>query len=177
MVDLRGYNFTREEPPVRIIVLLTGVTAAAALVAFWGTFDLAKGIYAIVYLAVTVAWYVFFQVRLLCTNCVYYNERCPRGLGKVAPHLFRRDSGAAVIGGKLAMVFWPYWFIGVPVVGFALALVSHFRWTTFVYGVVFGVAAGATAYVQRRFCLTDCACNVYFVRSPALQPKPPGGEE
>ncbi len=148
------------------VILVNAVFAAAPLVAFWGTFDFLGGVYASVYLAVTAAWYIFIQVRLLCTNCFYYNKTCPRGLGKIAPQLFRRDSGAPGVGNKLARIFWPYWYFGVPALAFVVLLISRFRWQTVGFAAAFAATGTASALVNRRWCCGSCYNREACARSP-----------
>jgi hypothetical protein len=148
------------------IILVNLATIAAALVGFWGTFDFLGGVYASVYLAVVAAWYIIIQVRFLCASCYYYNKPCPRGLGKIAPHLFRRDSGAPAIGNKLARIFWPYWYFGLPALGFAALLLFHFRWLTVFFAAAFAVTGAVSAVVNRQWCCRECHNSVTCARSP-----------
>jgi len=150
------YLFGRDTFPPRTVVFVSIATVLPALIGFWGTFDLIKGIYASVYLIGVIAWYLLIQVKLRCTNCRYYNKLCPRGLGKLAPHLYRADTGAPALGGKLARWFWPFWFAGLPTLGFLLLIAFDFSWTTLVFAGVFAVTAPTYFIIERRFCCAEC---------------------
>jgi hypothetical protein len=145
---------------------VTAGTAAPPLIGFWGTFDLGRGIFATVYLAVCLLWFIVIQTKLVCTNCAYYDKVCARGLGKLAPLLYRQGTGLDVWGGRLGRVFWPYWYAGVPLLGFALLLIFRFSWATLIFAAVFVVAAALSLIINRTQCCTNCLVRNLCLRSP-----------
>jgi hypothetical protein len=165
------YVFGRDTFPPRTVVLVSAATALPALIGFWGTFDLIKGIYASVYLIGVIAWYLLIQVKLRCANCRYYNKLCPRGLGKLAPRLYRADTGAPALGGKLAKWFWPLWFAGLPALAFLLLLAIDFSWTTLVFAGAFAVTTPVYFIIERRFCCAECLNRGTCLRLQSLLQK------
>ncbi len=154
------YGIDRENYGGKTVALVSVAAAIPALIAFWGTFDIARGVFAVTYFAVILCWYILLRPMLICVNCHYYGKTCLYGLGKVAPLVFRRDIGNDVWGIRLGRFFWPYWYIGVPALGFAFLLVSNFEWRTVVYAGVFGGASVAYFLIDRSFYCGDCLCRL-----------------
>lgn len=149
-MDRYGSRTSSDVYSAKAVAVLTAAITVAAVAGFWATFDLFKGIYASVYLAVCALWYLLLQTKLRCVNCRYFDRTCGRGLGRIASLLFRADSGSELWGARLARVFWPYWFFVVPTLGIIYILVFHFTWLELIYGAVFGVAAVSAFIVDWR---------------------------
>lgn len=160
------YPFGRASYPARTVVLVTIVTLLPPLIGFWGTFDVARGYFASVYLGVFLFWYILAQPKIACTNCPYFGKMCARGLGKIAALLYRAVPGQEARGRRLANMFWRYWYAGVPVVGFAYLLLFRFNWTTVIFGAAFVVAAGLSYVVGRNQCCMNCLVRDTCLRSP-----------
>lgn len=152
----KQHLFGRDSFRPRTVVLVNAATIIPALLGFWGTFDLLNGIYASIYIIGVMAWYVLIQVKLRCSNCRYYNKLCPRGLGKLAPHLYRADTGAPALGGKVAKWFWPFWFAGLPAAGFLILIGLEFSWSTLIFAAAFALATPIYFIVERKFCCAEC---------------------
>jgi hypothetical protein len=160
------YILGRERFSAKTVALVTAVTALPPLIAFWGTFDFARGFFASAYLAVCFFWYIVVQPKLACSNCAYYGKVCPSGLGKLSVLLYRPGPGYEVWGAKVARIFWRYWYAGVPVLGFAYLLVFRFSLSTAIFAVAFLAATALYFLVQRKLCCADCLVRNICRRSP-----------
>lgn len=138
------------------------------MIGFWGTFDIARGYFASVYLGVFLFWCILAQPKIACTSCAYYGKTCARGLGKVAALLYRSAPGIEqeTPGLRLARIFWRYWYAGVPLVGFAYLLVFRFAWPTVIFGAAFAVTAFLSYVVGRNQCCAACLVRDTCFRSP-----------
>ncbi len=155
----------------RVIAAVAGITLTP-LAGFWCSFDVARGVYASVYLAVCILWFLIIYPKAMCVNCARYDKRCARGLGKVAALLFRPDTGSEIWGIRLSRVFWPYWFFGVPALGVTLVLVFHPSWRAVAYAAVFAVCALFSWTVEKRVSVPECEDARRDYRSPIGAPDP-----
>lgn len=171
MTGENRYIFGRERHSAKAVCLVTVVTALPPVIGFWGTFDVARGIFASAYLAVCFFWYIVVQPKLVCTSCAYYDGVCARGLSKIAALLYRPAVGHDGWEAKLAAYFWRYWYAGVPACGFLYLLVFHFSWITVIFCAAF-VAAAVSAYLlTRNYCCVDCMVRNTCFRSPFREKK------
>lgn len=166
MTDENPYIFGRERYSAKAVCFVTAVTALPPVIGFWGTFDIAHGVFASAYLAVCLFWYIVVQPKLVCANCVYYDSVCARGLGKVAALLYRPGSGYEGWGAKIAAFFWRYWYAGVPTCGFLYLLIFRLSWPTVIFAAFFVAAALAAYLVSRNYCCVNCLVRNTCLRSP-----------
>jgi len=160
----------RERFPAKTVAFVTALIAIPPLIGFWGTFDFLKGYYASIYLAASIAWYLLGQLKFRCVSCPYYGKSCPRGLSKIAPLLFRAETGVSAFGVKVDKVFWPYWYAGVPAFGFLILLLTRFSWTTIIFAAAFAITFGVAWAVDRRYCCAECKCHTNCARAPFRDP-------
>jgi hypothetical protein len=165
------YIFGRESYSVKAVCLVTFVTALPPVIGFWGTFDIAGGIFASAYLAVCLFWYIVVQPKVVCTSCAYYNGVCARGLGKIAALLYRPTVDQDGGGPKLAVIFWRYWYAAVPACGFIYLLIFRFSWMTVIFCGAFVTTAVLAYLVTRNYCCADCQARNSCFRSPFREKK------
>jgi hypothetical protein len=142
------------------------VTLLPPLIGFWGTFDVARGYFASIYLGVFLFWYILIQPKIACTGCPYYGKTCARGLGNLSAVLFRSAPGQEPRGVRLTKMFWVYWYAGVPLLGFAYLLLFRFSWFTAVFGAAFVATAFLSYVVGRNQCCAACLVRDTCYRSP-----------
>lgn len=160
------YIFGRERYSAKAVILVSVLTALPPIVGFWGTFELVRGYFASIYLAVCVFWYIVVQPKLVCASCAYYGGVCARGLSKISELLYRPNAVRGGWGEKLAVYFWRYWYAGVPAGGFLYLLAFRFSWQTAVFFMVFVASAVAAYLIFRNYCCVNCLARNTCLRSP-----------
>lgn len=160
------YAFGRASYSAKTVIFVTAVTLLPPLIGFWGTFDVARGYFASIYLGVFLFWYILIHPRIACASCAYYGKTCARGLGNISALLYRSTPGREQRGMRVARGFWLYWYTGVPLVGFAYLIIFRFSWSTVIFAAAFVATVFVSNVVNRNLCCATCLVRETCFRSP-----------
>jgi hypothetical protein len=132
-----------------VIVALIGL--GAALMRRW--ILLGVPVLSVAYLLMCAVMMGYVLRRQLCSRCVYYDQWCHCGWGKLAALVVRRSSDSGPTPGKLAPMFWiTVMFLPLVAAGLSLA----FALTTWRQELLYLVGFVVTLVLSMEMHLRDC---------------------
>ncbi len=137
--------------PVWRMVLNVILLILPPVVGFWGLFDVWNGFISVAYLGGVLLYLLVIAPWITCTNCKYYGQICPFGLGKLSAAMYNFSSGNDDLAARSGKLFWVVWYSIFPAVFYVYFLGTEFRFGILINFVIF-VAVLALFWANSFMC-------------------------
>ncbi len=96
--------------------------------------------------------------KIVCTNCYYYNKKCPIGWGKLAALLFKQgkiENFNKSIGLKIAPLFYSLMMI-VPIILIIISIYWLFSWIKIIILILLFLLMIYSGSISRKMSCSNC---------------------